>query len=71
MSSEKEVREMLEQVKRKLMVMDWDKARNQLNAGKMGIYNSLSEQKTKLESELTQFSSTEELIEANSVTKSE
>ncbi len=72
MADEKIIRETLEEVKRKLMVMEWDKARNQLNAGKLGIYNDLVEQKLKLEAELSQFNESENPVnaqEANSIAK--
>ena len=35
------------------MIMEWDKSHNQLNPGKLGIYNELAEQRVKLETEIT------------------
>lgn len=69
MAEEKILRETLEDVKRKLMVMEWDKARNQLNSGKLGIYNELNAQKLKIETELLQSVESENPVtaqEANS-----
>ena len=65
MADEKELRETLESIKRKLMVMEWDKNHNQLNSGKLGIYNELAEQKLKLETELLSAGPVEQ-VEANS-----
>lgn len=64
MADAKIVRETLEEVKRKLMVMEWDKARNQLNSGKLGIYTELNTQKLKLETELLQSSESENPVNA-------
>jgi len=69
MSSEKEmkIRERLEEVRRKLMVMEWDQSRNQLNPGRLGIFNELKEEKARLEIELSQIANLEEqTTEANS-----
>ena len=67
MPDEKELREKLEDIKKKLMVMEWDQSHNQLNAGKMGMFNELREQKLKLETELSQFSNEiPSEVEANS-----
>jgi hypothetical protein len=54
------------------MVMEWDQSHNQLNSGRLGIFNELKEQKLKLEAELSQFSgeaSTQQETEANSEIK--
>ena len=48
MADENQLRETLESIKRKLMVMQWDKNHNQLNSGKLGMYNEMTEQKMKL-----------------------
>ena len=56
MPDENELRGRLEEVRRKLMVMEWDQNRNQLNPGRLGIFNGLKEEKTKLETELSQAS---------------
>jgi len=60
MPDEREITEKLEEVKRKIMVMEWDKSRNQLNAGRLPIFNSLKEERAKLEVELKSFSKDEE-----------
>ena len=44
MSTEIEVKEKLEHVKKKIMIFEWDKSRNQLNAGKIPLFNELKEQ---------------------------
>ena len=54
MPNENELKERLEEVRRKLMVMEWDQSHNQLNAGKMGMFNELREEKLKIETELSQ-----------------
>ena len=70
MPEEKELREKLEDVKKKLMVMEWDQSHNQLNAGKFGMFNELKEQKLRLETELSQFSNEiPSEVEANSEIK--
>ena len=56
MADETELRGKLEEVKRKIMVMQWDHDRNQLNAGRMPIFNELKEEKSRIEQELTMFS---------------
>ena len=60
MAEEKELREKLEAVKRKIMVMEWDQGRNQLNSGRLPIFNELKQEKAKIEQELTLFSEKEE-----------
>ncbi len=64
MADENQLRETLESIKRKLMVMQWDKNHNQLNSGKLGMYNEMTEQKMKLETELSSAAPAAE-IEAN------
>lgn len=59
MSNENEVKEKLEQVKKKIMIFEWDKSRNQLNAGKLPMFNELKEEQAKLEQELQSFSKEE------------
>jgi len=59
MSNENELREKLEEVKRKIMVMEWDKTRNQLNSGRLPIFNELKDEQVKLEQELLSFSKEE------------
>jgi len=65
MANEKELRETLESIKRKLMIMEWDKSHNQLNPGKLGIYHELAEQRVKVETEISSLAPVEP-IEANS-----
>lgn len=66
MASEKEAREKLDEVKRKLEIMEWDKSRNQFNPGKTGMYNELKEEKEKLQVELNSMVSLPEKQEENS-----
>ena len=63
MSTEIEVKEKLEHVKKKIMIFEWDKNRNQLNAGKIPLFNELKEEQVKLELELQSFSKEEEAKE--------
>ena len=60
MSNENEIRDKLEAVRRRIMLFEWDKSRNQLNSGKLPIFNELKEEKAKLELELKSFSKEEE-----------
>jgi hypothetical protein len=66
MANENELKEKLEEINRKLMVMEWDKSHNQLNPGKLGMYNELAEQRIKLEAELLLPNQTDIQTEANS-----
>jgi hypothetical protein len=71
MADEKELRETLEGIKRKLMVMEWDKNHNQLNSGKLGIYHELAETKLKLETEISSVTTVAEIEKNSEVTKIE
>ena len=67
MSNEKELKERLEDVNRKIGVMEWDKSKNQFNPGKTGIYNDLKEQQQKLLSDLNLLNSDDtSKVETNS-----
>ncbi len=52
MTNEKETRERMDEVRRKIEVMEWDRGRNQFNPGKIGMYNELKEELEKLQAEL-------------------
>jgi len=56
MANEKELKERMEEISRKIGVMEWDKSRNQFNPGKEGLYTSLKEEMEKISQEMSQFS---------------
>ncbi len=56
MSNEKDLKERLELVKRKLGIMEWDKNKNQFNPGKAGLYEDLKKEQESIEQQLSQSS---------------
>ncbi|MBW3023256.1 hypothetical protein KY308_04075 [Candidatus Woesearchaeota archaeon] len=59
MADEKEIRQKLEDINRKIQIMEWDKSKNQLNPGKLPMLNGLKEEQVKLVQELESFSQPE------------
>lgn len=55
MKNEKELKERLEMLNRKIGVMEWDKTKNQFNPGKQGLYDDLTKERESLQSELKLF----------------
>ena len=71
MVSEKEVKAQLEDITRKIQVMEWDKSKNQLNPGRFPILNGLKEEQAKIEQQLQSFSTGEVAPEITNELKEE
>lgn len=57
------LREKLEDLNRKILIMQWDYDRHQLNAGKIPLFNELKEEKERIEQELNSILKDEDVTE--------
>ena len=54
MVEDKEIKEKINDMKKKVMILEWDKGKNQLNPGKQVYLDNLKKEVEKLEEELKQ-----------------